>query len=73
MPSAEVDNTLNVVRWAQLMKAEQAFAIDPDGCTAVSALHWKLCLPIRAFMMALDICDYDLDSEAAGCTSGHSG
>jgi hypothetical protein len=62
---ADVDRTLAIVKqdWARLMEAEQALAIDPGLCTAVSAMLWRLCLPIRAFMLALDICDYDLDSD----------
>ena len=61
----EVANTLDVVRkdWAQLLEAEQAYAIAPDDCTAVPAMLWRLCLPIRALMLALDICNYDLNSD----------
>ena len=62
---AEVVKTLALVRkdWAQLLEAEQAYAICPDCCTAVVAMLWRLCLPIRAFVLALDSCDYDLESD----------
>ena len=62
---AEVDKTLALVRkdWAQLLEAEQAYAICPDYCTAVVAILRRLCLPIRDALLALGSCDYDLESD----------
>jgi hypothetical protein len=61
----EVEQTLALVKkdWAQLLEAEQAYAIAPDSCTVMDAILWRLCLPIRALMLALDSCDYDLESD----------
>ena len=49
--------------WRRLLELESALAIDPKPCKAVTACCWRLCLPIRAVFVAMEACDYDLDSQ----------
>ena len=49
--------------WLQLMDIESAAAASPEDCRSASAWLWRQCLPIRAVMLAFDICEYDASSD----------
>ena len=62
---SEVEAALATIQldWQTLLDAEAAMAIHPEASRAVPLMVWRLCLPVRAIMLALEVCEYKLDTE----------